>query len=75
MMRLYFEGKPSLLCKIYSLFEVHLKGEDYYYVIMENLFYNIKSPDIVVYDLKGSESNRWEKNRGKTLLDTNYKLD
>ena len=29
----------------------------------------------MVYDLKGSESNRWEKGKGKTLLDTNYRLD
>ena len=42
---------------------------------MENLFCNFQKEDIIVYDLKGSESNRWEQDKGKTLLDTNYRLD
>jgi len=28
-----------------------------------------------VYDLKGSETNRWETRKKKVLLDTNFKLD
>lgn len=41
---------------------------------MENLFYGLND-DILVYDLKGSESKRWNKKNGKTLLDTNYLID
>jgi hypothetical protein len=28
-----------------------------------------------VYDLKGSETNRWETKKKKVLLDTNFKVD
>lgn len=31
--------------------------------------------DLLVYDLKGSELNRWEKKVNKVLLDTNFILD
>lgn len=45
-------------------------------VIMENLFFGIPdSPYISVYDLKGSESNRFLKKVSGTLLDTNFKID
>lgn len=43
---------------------------------MENLFFGIPdSKDISVYDLKGSETNRFLKKPGGTLLDTNFKID
>lgn len=45
---------------------------------MENLYFGInpKEPYISVYDLKGSESNRFLKNEKEpTLLDTNFRID
>lgn len=41
---------------------------------MENLFFGLKD-DLIVYDLKGSEVNRWNRKNTKTLLDTNYIID
>ena len=44
---------------------------------MENLFYGIPAscPDIITYDLKGSQRNRWKPANSKTLLDVNYRID
>lgn len=67
---------PSLLTKIYGMFEISIKdGDKYHYILMENLFYDINPTRI--YDLKGSESNRYiaHPKPGKTLLDTNFKID
>lgn len=41
---------------------------------MENLAFG-QCGDLVVYDLKGSMANRWNKKREGTLLDTNYRID
>jgi 1-phosphatidylinositol-3-phosphate 5-kinase len=41
---------------------------------MENLYYGMPT-DVITYDLKGSEIKRWNKKGGKTLLDTNYRID
>ena len=38
-----FESQPSLLCKIYGVFEIMVRGENYFYLIMENLYYPILS--------------------------------
>ncbi|KRX10436.1 Zinc finger, FYVE/PHD-type [Pseudocohnilembus persalinus] len=72
-----FESKPSLLAKIYGMLHVKIQNRDLYMVIMENLFFGIpaKEPYISVYDLKGSETNRFLKSVSSTLLDTNYKID
>ena len=46
-----------------------------YFIAMENLFYGM-SGDLITYDLKGSQLNRWNQKAGsKTLLDTNYRID
>ena len=68
------EGKPTLLCKILGMFEVNESG---YYLVMENLFLGMNRSDLAVYDLKGSETNRWERDTKKNnvLLDTNFKID
>ena len=72
------EDKPSLLTKIFGIFEIQntLKVSSYY-IGMENLFLNIE-PNVKVYDLKGSELNRFvipQEGVIQTLLDTNFKLD
>lgn len=69
-----YEKKPSVLNKIYGMFELqHPKGKQYI-IAMENLFYGLQD-DILVYDLKGSEAKRWNRKNGKTLLDTNFLID
>jgi len=68
--------KPSLLSKIYGMFEIRDRGTTEYYLVMENLFYGMGDPkDLTVYDLKGSETNRWEKKKKGVLLDTNFRID
>lgn len=75
MWRLFFEGKPSILAKIFGMFEIKEKHQTSYYIIMENLFCGMPS-DLKIYDLKGSETNRWEtKLNKKVLLDTNFRID
>ena len=48
-----------------------------YYILMENM--KLSGNDIIVYDLKGSESNRFlnkESQASKGVgLDTNFKID
>lgn len=68
------EGINSVLNKIYGMFEVRTTKSTTYFIAMENLFYGM-SGDLLVYDLKGSESKRWNRKSGKTLLDTNYIID
>jgi hypothetical protein len=53
------------------MYEVNDSG---YYLVMENLFLGM-SQDVTVYDLKGSETNRWETRKKRVLLDTNFKID
>ncbi|CAD8163062.1 unnamed protein product [Paramecium pentaurelia] len=77
MHRHFYESqKPSLLCKIFGMYEIRDKGSPEFYLIMENLYYGIgNQKDLLVYDLKGSETNRWEKKVNKVLLDTNFIID
>ena len=70
--------KPSVLTKIYGLFEVKIKNSRYYYIAMENLFFGIDpNKELKIYDLKGSDTNRYneKKRKNQTLLDTNYKIE
>ena len=91
--RYLFHKMPSALAKILGVYKIITKQKNkdvkYYLVLMENIFYgtdtNIKttfnSPDsnIRVYDLKGSNINRYiSKNMrkpGQVLLDTNFLVD
>ena len=73
MQRHIFDNKPSLLSKIYGMFEVKDKTTEYY-IVMENLLFGM-GDDLKIYDLKGSETNRWETKKKGVLLDTNFKVD
>jgi hypothetical protein len=57
------DKKQSLLAKIYGMYEIKMNSNTIVYcIVMENLFINIKRDQHVqVYDLKGSEMNRLEK--------------
>ena len=73
-----FHKAPSVLAKILGVFKVsQSNGKVYYVVLMENLLYGIDDVEYKVYDLKGSEINRYvsNKERGKVFLDMNYKED
>lgn len=67
----------SIMTKIFGLFEVYVNNNTYYYMVMENLFYMLKNENLIIYDLKGSEKNRFAKKNklGQTLLDTNFKIE
>ena len=67
----------SIMTKIFGLYEVSINNTTYYYIVMENLFYGLKSDNLKIFDLKGSETNRFMKKtkNSQTLLDTNYKLE
>jgi hypothetical protein len=69
-----YENKPSVLIKIFGMFEKKNKNGNVYYIVMENLFYGMPG-ERTVYDLKGSEAKRWNKKGGSTLLDTNFIID
>ncbi len=76
MWRLTYESKPSLLVKILGMFEIREKNSSGYYLVMENLYMGMGNiSDLNVYDLKGSETNRWETKKKRVLLDTNFKVD
>lgn len=78
MFRSQYNGKPSLLGKIFGCYEVHTQHAKHHYICMENLFYGFdKCPDIMVYDLKGSATNRYvvRTKPGQVLLDTNFKIN
>lgn len=61
MWRLSYENKPSLLGKIYGMFEIRTRNNVGFYLAMENLFVGMGPlPSLQVYDLKGSKTNRWE---------------
>ena len=90
--KFFFEKKPTLLAKIFGAFQIKVKSpkekeKNYYLIYMENIYYNKISrnnfdnfntveSNLKVYDLKGSEINRYirpkNKKKGKILLDTNY---
>ena len=68
-------SKPSVLNKIYGMFEVITQKGSTYYVAMENIFYGMNG-DLLTYDLKGSEKKRWNRKSGsKTFFDTNFRID
>ena len=79
MWNIYDTNRPSLLAKIYGLFEVQTETGKKYFIAMENLFFGIDSHTKTrVYDLKGSELNRYlkpNKLKQQTFLDTNLKID
>ena len=69
--------QSSLLMKIYGVYEILDEKRSRYFIAMENLFFGMGTT-IKVYDLKGSELNRYvqkKEDAKATLLDTNYKLD
>lgn len=72
-----FSGRESLLTKIFGLYEVSTGFNSYYYIAMENLFFELESENYEIYDLKGSELNRYIKQMKptQTLLDTNFKIN
>ena len=84
-----FHKMPSALAKILGAYKIKIKYhktnkiDNYYIILMENLFYG-KSEDetkntIKSYDLKGSRSNRYipikELKPNQVLPDTNFKID
>lgn len=79
MFKVGFEKKKkSFLAKIYGMFEVHIDSERYYYIAMENLFFGLDpATNLKIYDLKGSETNRYVPNStgNQVLFDTNFKID
>lgn len=70
-------GTDSLLAKIFGIFEVSLKGKTCNCVVMQNIFFRLNMKKVIVYDLKGSEANRFATPKGKSFtgLDTNFKVD
>lgn len=76
MWKLIKEQKESLLAKIYGIFEIAIQNNTFYFIAMENLFYGLNG-ELEIYDLKGSEKNRFVKSlkKNQTLLDTNFKID
>eukprot|EP00817_Percolomonadidae_sp_ATCC50343_P007771 CAMPEP_0117432708 /NCGR_PEP_ID=MMETSP0758-20121206/12147_1 /TAXON_ID=63605 /ORGANISM="Percolomonas cosmopolitus, Strain AE-1 (ATCC 50343)" /LENGTH=384 /DNA_ID=CAMNT_0005222797 /DNA_START=1522 /DNA_END=2672 /DNA_ORIENTATION=+ len=71
-----FEDQPSGLVKILGVFKISIstkrgKTVKRNYIVMENLTYNRYVN--VVYDLKGSERNRFQKNISATQLDENLR--
>lgn len=70
--------KPSVLTKIFGLFEIRFNNTKYFYIAMENLFLGLSNSKLQIYDLKGSETNRYMEKKqttGQTLLDTNFRID
>jgi len=71
------DKQMSLLMKIYGAYEIHDEKKTRYFIAMENLFFGM-GPNVRVYDLKGSEVNRYitkKEDEKTTLLDTNFKVD
>lgn len=75
---------PSAMSKTLGVFKIKIrspKKETFFCVIMENLYYNIVSPNTTffAYDLKGSKVNRYipkkDKKPGRVLQDTNFMED
>lgn len=58
------------------MFEIRDRGTTEYYLVMENLYFGMgDTSNLLVYDLKGSETNRLEKKKKGVLLDTNFRID
>jgi len=84
-----FHKMPSALAKILGAYKIKIKShktnkmENYYMILMENLFYgkneNETKNTIKSYDLKGSKSNRYiaikDQKPNQVLPDTNFKID
>jgi len=72
------QKQPSVLSKIYGIYELYNEKKSRYLIAMENMFFGLEK-GVKIYDLKGSELNRYviKKNDEDkaTLLDTNYKID
>ena len=72
----FFFKMYSSLVKVLGAFKIKTKKREIYCVIMENLNYLLKAKNtnIVTYDLKGSERNRYVKNKenNRVLMDTNF---
>ena len=93
MSKFLFHKMPSVLAKILGAYKIIIKGDNkelkYNLILMENIYFGIfsekncifNSPksNIKVYDLKGSNINRYiNKSRqipGQVLLDTNFLVD
>ena len=76
MSKSHFENQPSLLVKIYGMFKIEMKNQNYFFLAMENLWFGLDMENQKTYDLKGSAANRFVKNdQNVVLLDTNFKLD
>ena len=78
----FFFKMPSSLVKVVGAYKIKInstKKSVIYCVIMENLNYLIKTKNanIVTYDLKGSEINRYIKTKENStvLMDTNFMED
>jgi len=65
------EKKPSLLTKIYGIYEIQGEKKSEYFIAMENLFFGTGS-NLTVYDLKGSQLNRYSGKGNSTALDTDF---
>ena len=93
MAQFLFHKMPSALAKILGAFQIIVKQKNkevkHNLILMENIYFGIisetdttfNSPDsnIRVYDLKGSNVNRYinknMRNPGQVLLDTNFLVD
>ena len=93
MAQFIFHKMPSALAKILGAFQIIVKQKNkevkHNLILMENIYFGIisetdttfNSPDsnIRVYDLKGSNVNRYinknVRNPGQVLLDTNFLVD
>ncbi len=72
------DNRPTLLTKIFGMYKIQIKKDKvYYFIVMDNLYFGLDSPNLKTYDLKGSELNRFVQfpKKGTTLLDTNFKID
>lgn len=74
-----FNNKETFLGHILAVVEIKVgKEEKKYLMIMENVVFGLKMNEYIkVFDLKGSQMNRFRKSniRTKTNLDTNYLLE
>lgn len=78
MYKIKFNQKKSLLSKLFGMFEIHIDSDRFCVIAMENLFFGMENlPSLKIYDLKGSETNRYIANAKKdqVLLDTNFRID
>ena len=49
----------SLLAKVFGIFEVNMRGKTYNCIVMQNMFFKLNMKKVIIYDLKGSETNRF----------------